>query len=248
MENTQNKPVIVSIIAAIILGGSFIAGKVIEAEPNMQPSITVQGEGKIMAVPDIAMLQFGVQTGRQNTAQVAMEVLTTKMNNIISEIKSSGVEEKDITTQNLRLNPAYDYTDGKRKEAGFEANQNLIVKVRDLEQISNILDVAIRQGSNQVGGVSFTIDDIDDLRIEAREEAIADAKDRAQKLADSLGQKLGDFIGYGEGGNGSYPMPMMMDERVMMSRAGGGSDMAAPSIPAGEQEINVSVSLTYEVK
>jgi uncharacterized protein len=243
MENSRSGLFLVT--ASLVVGGAFIVGKNIESQPRIQPSISVQGEGKVQAIPDIALLNFGVQTGRSASAQAAMETLARKMNAIIAAVEASGIEKKDITTQSLWLNPAYDYLEGRRVDKGFEANQNLSVKVRNLEHISAVLDVAVQQGANQVGGVSFTIDDMRELRREAREKAIADAKQKALVLAEDLGVTLGKFQGYGEGG-AYYPQPAMM--RMESVGMGGGMDTASPELPSGEQEISISVSLTYEVR
>lgn len=237
-------PAWLPIVVALVLGGAFILGKQIESRPSMQPTITVQGQGKIQATPDIALLSFGVQTGRQRTAQLAMEMLTKEMNAAIAAVRAAGVEDKDISTQSLRLNPAYDYEEGTRRDAGFEAYQNLVVKVRDIQNITDVLDAAVRAGANQVGSVSFTIDDMEALRADAREKAIADAKEKAKLLAADLGVRLGTLQGYNEGGGGYYPQPIMRMESMAMDAGGGGM---APEIPAGEQEIQVTISLTYEV-
>jgi len=237
-------PVWLPIAVALLVGGAYIAGKNIEAAPE-PAMITVTGEGKVEAVPDIAMLSFGVQTGRQSSAEQAMTNLAENMNAIIAAVKAAGVEEKDIKTQYLNLNPAYDWLDGRQVERGFEAGQSLQVKVRDLDKISEILDVAVSNGANQSGGVSFTIDEITDLQAQAREEAINDAEAKAKKLADQLGVTLGAIRGFSDGYGGGAPMPYY--DRAVMMESDAGSVAKAPEIPAGEQEINANVSITYEI-
>lgn len=238
-------PVWLPIVVAVLVGGCYIAGKNIESAPE-PAMITVSGEGKVEATPDIALLSFGVQTGRQSSAEIAMTKLAEDMNAIIAAVKAAGVEEKDIQTQYLNLNPAYDWLDGRQVERGFEASQSLQVKVRDLDKISDILDVAVSNGANQSGGVSFTIDEITELQAQAREEAINDAEAKAQKLADQLGVTLGAIRGFSDGYMGGVPMPYY--ERAVSMDAGSAMNQAkAPEIPAGEQEINANVSITYEI-
>ncbi len=176
-------PMWLPVIVALVAGGMYVAGKYVETRHMDQFTISVQGQGKVNAVPDIATLNFGVQTGRQKSADGAMKMLSTNMNKVFDAIKAAGVDEKDIKTQYLSLNPAYDWNEGKRIDRGFEANQSLMVKVRDLDNISHVLDAAVSNGANQAGSVSFTIDDPEELRAKAREEAISDAKVKAQKLA-----------------------------------------------------------------
>jgi uncharacterized protein len=241
-------PMWLPVLVALVAGGMYVAGKYVETRDQSIPTISVQGEGKVLANPDIALLTFGVQTGRTRTAQAAMETLAKQMNAIIDSVKAAGVESKDINTQYLSLNPSYDYREGTRVDQGFEANQNLQVKVRDLSKISDVLDAAVSKGANNVGGVSFTIDDPEELRGQAREQAIADAQQKAEKLAADLGHPLGKFLGFSE--NGGYPMPQY-EMRMTMDSAmgvGGATPSFAPQIPAGEQEIIVTVFLTYQLR
>lgn len=247
MENVScsHRQGFLKVLAVLILGIAYMYGQYIGAPHHARPMITVQGEAKVSAIPDIAVLSFGVQTGRRKTAQVAMERLNSQMDMVVAAVKGLGIEEKDISTQSLWLNPAYDYYDGRQVEAGFEANQNLSVKVRDLSKLSSVLDAVVSQGANQVGGVSFTIDDPEALREEGRAEAIADAQKKAANLATSLGERLGKLKGYSEGGyGGGMPYPMMEMSMNARGMGGGGGSV----VPVGEQEMQVTVSLTYELQ
>jgi len=240
-------PVWLPIFLALIVGGFYLTGKYIEGQDLSPVTISVNGEGKVMAVPDIAELSFGVQTGRQKTAEQAMEILTNKMTAVIDAVKELGIEEKDIMTQSLSLHPSYDWDEGKRIDEGFEANQNLRVKIRDLDQISAVLSAATVGGANQAGSVGFTIDDPEELRALAREKAIKNAEEKAQALATQLGKSIGKLKGFNEGGGYYEPMyekAMAMDSGIGM----GGGGPVAPPIPAGEQEVMVNVSLVYELK
>lgn len=242
MENSYYHRVWVSLAIALIASGAYIIGKNIEVI-GAPVTISVSGEGKVSAIPDIASLSFGVQTGRQQTAQIAMEKLNGAMNSVMEAVKKVGVEDKDIQTEYLNLSPAYDWTDKGQVPRGFEASQSLRVKVRDLDKIADVLSAATNAGANQVGGVSFTIDDPEELQKEARKEAIEDAQKKAVILAEDLGVKLGKLKGFGEG---SYGVPTPMYDRAMEYGIGGGA--AAPVLPAGEQEIRTSITLTYEIK
>ncbi len=238
----------IPILVALILGGLFVVGKYVEARGIDRPSISVDAEGKVMARPDIAQLAFGVQTDRKKTAQDAMTSLTERMNSIVETVKAAGVEEKDISTQALWLNPAYDYTEGKRIDRGFEAGQNLQVKVRKLDKIGDVLNAAVSKGANQVGSVSFTIDDPEDLRAQAREMAITKAKAKAAKLAAQLGKSLGKLKAFNEG---YVPYAVNYDRANSMkveTLGIGGGEAPAPVVPTGEQEVSVTVALTYELK
>jgi len=123
----------------------------------------------------------------------------------------------------------------------------LRVKIRDLEKIGSVLSSATSAGANQAGGVSFTIDDTEELKAQARDEAIAEAEEKAKELAIQLGGKLGKLKGYNEGGGGMpvYRVAKMEMAEDMAYGMGGGAPVP---VPEGEQEIKVTVSLTYELK
>lgn len=241
-------PVWLPIVVALVAGSLYVAGKYVETRHMDQFTINVQGRGEVMSVPDIATLNFGVQTGRQKTADASMQMLTEKMTKVMAALTAVGIEEKDIRTQYLSLNPSYDWNEGRRIDEGFEANQSLIVKVRDLKKISEVLDAAIKSGANQAGSVNFTIDDPENLRAEARTKAITNAKEKAEKLAADLGVTLGRMQGFWEEQGYNEPMyarNVMMDSVEGM---GGGGAPMAPPLPAGEQEVVVSVNLTYKLR
>lgn len=231
-------------LVAIIVMGGYVLGKFVETR-TPPATIAVTGEGKVYAVPDIAELSFGVQTGRQATAQAAMEKLQRDMNAIFEAVKTKGVEEKDIRTESLWLNPAFDWENGKQIPRGFEANQSFRVKIRDLGKIGEVLSAATAAGANQAGGVSFTIDDPEKLRAEAREKAIIQAKEKATALTAQLGVTLSKLKGFNEGFGG---LPPPIYARGMAMDAGMGAGGEALPVPSGEQEVTVSVTLEYEVR
>lgn len=249
-DSTINiRPPVWALITAVIIGGAFyIAGKNIEANPEVQqPStITVSGDGRAFAIPDIAQLNVGVQTGRQVTAGVAMTKLKKSMDGVIAAVKAQGIDEKDIMTQSFWLNPVYDYNNGAQIARGFEAGQSLSIKVRDLDITSDVLGAATSAGANQAGGVQFTVDKPEGVQAEARAEAITEAKAKAEVLATQLGVELGDIISFNEGGGG-YPVPMYYD-KAMMNVGGGRIEDQAVQLPVGEQEVNVTVSITYSLE
>lgn len=237
-------PLWLPIIVAVIVGGAFVWGKTIESSDRTPTMIAVSGEGRSFVVPDIAELSLGVQTGRQPTAKQAKAVLDEKMRAVFEAVKDAGVAEKDIRTESLALNPAYDWEDGRQIARGFEASQSLRVKVRDLDDVSDVLGAATQAGANQAGGVQFTVDDPEKARAEARQEAIEQAQEKAVVLAAQLGMRLGRVRSYNEGGGMPPPMPLMargmMAEDAVMEKSG--------PIPAGEQEVRVEVTLSYELE
>lgn len=251
MDNAQTltiRPPVWALIAAVLLGGLFfLGGKWIETGNDPQrATISVSGDGRAFAVPDVAEISVGVQTGRQPTAAKAMEKLKTSMDTVIAAIEKAGVAKKDIRTENFWLNPVYDYREGEQVPRGFEANQSVRVKVRNLDKVSDVLGAATAAGANQAGSVNFTVDEPEGVRAQARAEAIKEAKEKAQLLADQLGVRLKKIVGFGEGYGGMPPVYM---ERSAYGMGGGGADMAqSVPLPPGEQEVMVNVNITYEVE
>jgi len=237
--------IMVLAIAGIVIVSVVMATK----DPNTNNQLSVSATGKVTAIPDIATITVGVYTEAQPTAAEAVKNNTDKMNDIISALKGLDIEKKDITTSNYNLNPVYNWTESRGQVLrGYEVRQNVTIKIRDLDKIGQAIQVTTEKGANQIGGISFTIDDPEDLKTEARNIAIAKAKTKAEELAKVSGIKLGKLINVYEN-QVYYP-----DMRTNVSYAkeaygvGGGGDIPEPAIEAGEQEVQVEIYLVYEVK
>ena len=204
-------------------------------------TINVIGEGKVMAKPDIALVKASVVSEGKNVTAV-QDANTKNMNKIIEFLEDSGVKEKDIKTVNYNLNPRYVYREGAAPRiAGYSITQGLEIKIRDLDKVGQILEGTVTAGANQINSFVFRVDDDEELRAEAREIAIKEAKKKAKELASQLGVKLVKLSGYNE----SFSNPIMYKEMSydMAGRGGGG----LPNVQAGENEIIVNVNLSYEI-
>lgn len=249
-EQTVNlrPPMWLPIVVVLIGGAFYIAGKHLEKQPSPAPTnpgmITVSGEGKVTVTPDIAEVSFGMQTGQQKTAAAAMKKLSDSMNMIYDATQKAGVDKKDINTENFSLNPVYNWQTGTQILLGYEASQSLRVKVRNLDSVSDVVTAATDAGANQAGSVVFTVDNPEAKRADARKIAIDQAKQKAQVLAQQLGVRLGALKGFSEGSTGGAPVPMMMRTESMMA---GSADTKALPLPAGDQDLVVDVSVTYEL-
>ena len=222
-------------------------GKYIGQEIESRNTITVSGTGEVYAKPDLAFTTFSVVTEKKEVAE-AMEENTKKMNAIINSIKEQGVEEKDLKTTSFSIYPRYEwrektqfYPNGRRVLTGYEIRQSLEVKIRDMGEIGVIIQKATDAGANQVGNLQFTVDDEDEVKKQAREEAIKEAKDKAKELASQLDVKLVRIVNFSESG----AMPYYYGIRAETEMAS--SDAGAPQIEIGENKIEVSVSITYEI-
>ncbi len=218
-------------------------------------SIMVRGEGEVMARPDIGAFSFSV-TAEADDAASAQTQSAEKTNAILGYLEEAGVEEKDIKTSNYSLNPKYRYDTqvcaanmycppGNPVIDGYTVTQTVEVKVRELDKAGDLISGAGERGATNISGLAFTVDDESNLKAEAREAAIADAKEKAQVLADELGVRLVRIMNYYE--EEGYPMPYAAGYGgdAMMARS---EAAVAPSLPTGESTTRSTVSITFEVR
>ena len=243
-----------NILAAVLIGGLlYVGGQYLSSQPQRiqketeaAREITVQGHGVVKSKPDIARITLGVMTGRQATAIIAMNILTQKFNAVLASVKQQGVKDSDINTTNLSINPVYDWSDGKQSLLGFEASENIEVKIRDLSKIGDVLAKSAIEGVNQAGNIQFTIDNPDQLQIAAQKEAIKNARSKARELASSLGANLGKVKTFSNSSGSYEPAPMFKNGAPL---GVGAMDVAsAPQVPVGTQDITSDVSIVYEIK
>ena len=216
-------------------------------------SISVRGEGEVMARPDIGTFSFSV-TSEAADAASAQADSAEKTNAILGYLEEAGVEEKDIKAGGYSLNPKYRYETqvcaanmycppGNPIIDGYTVTQTVEVKVRDLDKAGDLISGVGERGATNISGLSFTVDDESNLKAEAREAAIADAKEKAEALAEQLGVRLVRMMSYYE--EEGYPIPYMAGGDAMMSAR---SEAAVPSFPTGESATKSTVNITYEVR
>ncbi|MFA5022006.1 MAG: SIMPL domain-containing protein [Patescibacteria group bacterium] len=215
-------------------------------ESQQTYTISISGEGKVTAVPDIAEISLGIQTEKVSVADAQKEN-TTKMNQIVKSLKDMGIDAKDITTTNYSIYPQYNWTDNRQVLRGYQVSQNVSVKIRNLDKVGDIVDKAGQLGANQVGSLSFTIDEPEKLKQQAREEALANARQKAEALAKVAGVRLGKLVSFTESGSDGV-IPVYRDTAMKSLGAGIMAEAApAPSIEPGSQDIILDVMVTYEV-
>lgn len=206
--------------------------------------ISVTGQGKIFVKPDIAQITLALNVFKKPTPAEALKEASEKTQKIIAKISELGVEAKDIQTANFNLNPEHEFTQGINRVAGFNLNQQLKIKVRNLDNTGKIIEAGVSEGSNQVGDVQFIVDDMEKAKQEARLEAVLKAKQKAQGMAKATGIKLGKVVGFWENiipPSDFYPLGIG-------GMGGEATIKTAPPVPTGQNEIIVEVSLSYEVK
>lgn len=202
----------------------------------------VSAEGKITAIPDTAEINLGIQISKP-TVEAAQREANETIDKITSQIKKLGIEEKYLKTTNYSVYPNYDYRAGQRI-VGYNVNITLRVKVKDFDKINQVIDAATTLGANQIGQLNFTIDEekLEQLKMEARKQAIEKAKKKAKEIASAGGLRLGRIVNISE--NVASPLPQT---QYMLEKAVGGEEpQPSTQIQPGESEITISVTLSYE--
>lgn len=215
-------------------------------EGNVSDTLMVSGTGKILAKPDVAITDLTINVDAP-TATAAQTEANKKSQAVVDFLKARGIDEKDIRTSGYNIYPQYDYVEGRSNIRGYQVTQSLTVKIRELDKANTVLDGVVDAGVNQVGGLNFTIDDPEQLKADAREKAIADANEKARELEDQLGVDLGKIVSFSEAQDGYYPVAYMKNDMMVAGR-GGGAESAPMALPTGENEIVVTVSITYQIQ
>ncbi|MFN4212819.1 MAG: SIMPL domain-containing protein [Microgenomates group bacterium] len=202
--------------------------------------LAVVGEAKIDVSPDTAYINLGINTSEKTVSQVR-EKIDKVNNNFVNEMKKLGIKKEQIKTINYSIYPNYDYNDGQ-KIVGYSGNTSLQIKVKDFNLINKVLEKAEGSGINQIGGVNFTIDKPEVYREKVRERAIENAKNQAQKLAKSLGIKLGKITNIVE----ATPQKPILTQKTI--EVGGGADASSAFLEPGAETISTVVTLYFEKK
>ncbi len=203
--------------------------------------LAITAEGSVTRVPDIATVTAGVVT-QATGASAAMAENARRMAAAIAALKRAGIADRDIRTASLTLSPQYRYADNQPPAlTGYQASNQLAVTLRDVHGAGAVLDALVGQGVNQIDGPALAVDKPDDALDEARAQAIATARARAQLYARAAGLGVRRIVSIEEQGvdMAQPPRPMMM-----MARAKQGADTA---IESGEQKLTVSVRVVFEL-
>ncbi|HAV11492.1 MAG TPA: hypothetical protein DCX32_03025 [Candidatus Moranbacteria bacterium] len=244
------EPKAVLMLAGILLVGAVVITALVR-ERIVSPrenQVTVTGQGKVAYQPDIAVVTLGVQIDKAQTAESALNQLNEKINKVVESVVATGVKRENIQTQNYSVYPQYDFVEGRSVQSGYNAAQQLSIKVENIQEdkdaVSAVIAEAGKAGTNQVNGISFDVSSVSDLRQQARILAVADAKAKAAELSQVTGTRLGKIVGWYENVLGS-PEP-----RPVFSSLGYGGDAkeSSANVPTGTQEIVVEMGLNYEVK
>jgi uncharacterized protein YggE len=236
------------VIGAVGLGllAIILALQLVAVVPGLRPGgeeggITVTGEGKVSAKPDLAVLTIGVET-RASTADAAAAENTELMAQVMDALRRREIAEEDIQTVDYSIQAEIDWQDNERRILGYVVANSVSVKVRDVDQVGDVLDAVTDAGANNIHGIQFTFDDPSELREQARADAMADAQSKAQALASLAGVGLGKPRVISE--SFVQPVPLYL-ERAYEAPAGAGG---AVPVSTGQLEVRVQVQVTFDIR
>ncbi|TBZ46132.1 SIMPL domain-containing protein [Rhizobium leguminosarum] len=217
-----------------------------EMKPR-EPVISVTGDGESSVAPDMAIVNFAV-VKQAKTAREALDENNKAMNDVLAALKSGGIAERDLQTSGFSIQPQYNYpqpVDGQQQQPqliGYQTINSVTVRLRDLAKLGAVIDQSVSLGINQGGDIQFTNDKPDAAIEEARKDAVAEAVKMAKTLSEAAGVKLGRIIEINE--NVPRAMPQPVYRATMMKEA---SDAAVP-VQSGENNYNVSVTVTFAIE
>lgn len=228
---------IFTLLAALMLAGWSPSAAGAQAQPR---TVSVPGVGSVEAVPDMAEITSGV-TARADTARQALDASSAGMRRLMDALKREAVADADIRTSNFNISPWYDRPtpNQPRRVAGYQASNQVTVRIRDISRLGAILDSVVGAGANRVNRVRFGVANPQPLMDEARRKAVADARRRAALYAESAGVRLGGVITIEERAAG-LPRPRPM--AVEMLRA------ASVPVAPGTQKITVSITVRFALE
>lgn len=235
MSRTLIKTAVLALLIANVWWGSAAYG----GEPQKKDPVLISVAGEIASsvAPDCAEISLGISL-KKDTPSDAFRSLMMDMGRVVDALKKTGIDPKDLQTDNISLSQAYEYKGNESVPDGYASSQRLRVTIRDRSSVASALQVAVDNGANHFYGLTWRVDAAkqEEWRAKALPDAIAKAKKRAQVLAKLLGKDLGELQSFSE--HESVPQ---RPRYAMASRS-------ADAVPAGEQELRVTVTMTYELK
>jgi len=224
-------------LAAVALAGALLTTPAL-AQVVPPAAISVTGEATVSVPPDLAEIGGGV-TSEAKTAREASEANNAAMGKVLQALKGAGIEEKDIQTARLSLQPqSAPNRSGPSAIAGYRASNRVTIRVRDVTKVASVIDTLVGAGANEIGGINFVVSQASKLLDEARERAVADARRKAEIYAKAAGVTLGAPLSISEEGN-SAPAPYR--------RMAAGMAASAP-VAQGEETLAVTVSVSWAIK
>ena len=230
--------------ALLAVGCGDKGDTIVQATSQNLSGVSATATGKAIGEPDVAVLTFGVNVQRPTVEQARNDAAAAQQA-VIDSLKGNGVQDKDVQTVQFSVYPQYDYTrsiNGTPRIIGYQVSNVVTTRIRDLSKTSKTIDDATRAGGNDavIQGISFSVDNPEELREQARRQAVQLAKAQAEQMADAAGEKLGKLISISESSGGAISYNTRAGAELATQ------DVQTP-IESGELEITVTVSVLYAI-
>jgi uncharacterized protein len=225
-----------TVLAAAVTAGALLAAPAL-AQTSPPAIISVTGEATVSVPPDLAEIEGGV-TSDAKTAREASEANNAAMGKLLLALKAANIDEKDIQTSRLTLQPQNaPNRAGSSAIIGYRASNRVTIRLRDVTKLANVIDTLVGAGANDIGGINFMVSQTSKLLDQAREQAVADARRKAEIYAKAAGVTLGAPISISEEGS-----PGAMPYRKMSA------GIAAAPVAQGEETLGVTVNVSWAIK
>ena len=236
MRIMKNPAVLATSLAAVVAAALPAMPALADDFPS---AISVSGEANISVAPDLAQIDAGVANDAK-TAKEASDANNAAMGKVLLALKGAGIAEKDYQTSRLSLQPQYgqNRSTGASPVVGFRASNRVTVKIRDVTKVAAIIDTLVGAGANDIGNISFEVTQASKLLDDAREQAVADARRKAEVYAKATGVTLGAPLSVSEGG---APVPLF---KARMATP----QMAPAAVAPGEETLSVTVNISWAIK
>jgi len=237
-----------ALIGALMVGALSWTAPAAAQQASITQSIAgtrldITATGEVTRVPDVAIISAGV-VSRAATASAAMQDAANRMDRVLAALKRAGIESRDIQTSSVNLNPEYRYPENQSPQlTGYSASNQLTIRFHDIRNSGKILDALVAEGANQINGPNLTIEHPEAALDQARAAAVANGRARAELYARALGLRVVRVVAVSESGGYAVPPPAPPPPPMMARMA-----VAQTSIEPGEQKLQVSVAMTFELQ
>lgn len=244
-------------LVAVFLGSLiwYNGQKIRLQQAGANKTIAISGEGKVIAKPDIAELNFGVITQNVDSAKAQTDN-DAKMKVLVDFLKEQGIEAKDITTTTYNLEPQYnynycklgasDYRSCPPKITGYQLTQRVAVKIRDFSKINIIVGSLGSKGANDISQITFSVDGLSGYQLQAQVAAIEEVMKKKATLEKATGIRIGQVLSISDGS--SVPMYNYKTLDAASSQGMGGSSVNESSINPGSQEIISRQTIVFSLE
>lgn len=232
----------VGLLATTLVGPAVGAVQAQSDTEETLRTISVDGTGRVKTEPDVADITIGV-TQQGEDAKEASSKAAESMDAVIAALLELGIDEKDIQTTSLNLNPLYDWDDNPPEIEGWEASNLVNVTVRNIDAVGDVVDATTAAGATNINSISFRVEDPTEAEAEAREAAVKDAQAKADQLASAAMVNIIAVVSISESG-AQPPQPIYLARAEMAAADTGASTPVMP----GEVELTVNVNIQYEIE